>query len=267
MMQLTSRLGDEFALAETDYRIWRARIDKSWRGWAGPHGGVIAGLLVEVARRAGGTDLPVRAVDLRFLGRPADGVLTFRAIAHPMGRSTAVVEVTADQEGKSVASAAVTFGRTTPTRVPDLPPTTAPEVPAPYDCVQFRLPPEIVPVGAHFEIRPAAGPLPLTGTDEAWMCAWISLVPELPIDAATLAVLADALPPGLFPTLTMPVAVPTVAFSMHLHTDLARLTRQPVLVRATNVSTGGGWSVDDIDIWDRGGALLASARQTRRVLG
>ncbi|WP_433191653.1 acyl-CoA thioesterase [Nocardia sp. CA-107356] len=267
MMQLTGRLGDEFALAETDYRIWRAQIDKSWRGWTGPHGGVIAGLLVEVARRAGGGDLPVRAVDLRFLGRPADGVLTFRAIAHPVGRSTSVVEVMADQEGTSVASAAVTFGRTTPTQVPDLRPTTAPQVPAPDDCVPFRLPPEIVPVGAHFEIRPAAGPLPLTGADEAWMCAWISLVPELATDAATLAVLADALPPAVFPTLSNPIAAPTVAFSMHLHTDLAGLTHQPVLVRATNASTGGGWSVDDIDIWDRGGALLASARQTRRVLG
>lgn len=267
MMQLTTRLGDEFALTETDYRIWQAQIDKSWRGWSGPHGGVIAGLLVEVARRGGGADLPVRAVDLRFLGRPADGMLTFRATAHTVGRSTAVIEVMADQEGKSVASVAVTFGRTTPTRVPDLPPTTAPHVPAPYDCQTFRLPPEIVPVGAHFEIRPAAGPLPLTGADEAWMCAWIALVPELPIDAATLAVLADALPPAFFPILSVPVAVPTVAFSMHLHTDLAQPIQQPVLVRATNASTGGGWSVDDIEIWDRGGALLASARQTRRVLG
>ncbi|MFX0578103.1 acyl-CoA thioesterase [Nocardia nepalensis] len=267
MMQLTSRLGDEFALAETDHRIWRAQIDESWRGWTGPHGGVIAGLLVEVARRAGGDGLPVRAVDLRFLGRPADGVLTFQASAHPVGRSTAVVEVMAEQEGKSVASAAITFGRTTPTQVPDLPPTTAPRVPAPYDCLPFRLPPEIVPAAAHFDVRPAAGPLPLTGADEAWMCAWISLVPELSTDAAALAVLADALPPGFFPTLSLPVAAPTVAFSMHLHTDLTRPTQQPVLVRATNASTAGGWSVDDIDIWDRGGTLLASARQTRRVLG
>jgi hypothetical protein len=122
MMQLTGRLGDKFALAETDYCIWRAQIDESWRGWTGPHGGVIAGLLV---------------------------------------------------------------------------------------------------------------------------------------DATTLAVLADALPPGFFPTLSRPGAAPTVAFSMHLHTDPTRPTQQPVLVRAANASTGGGWSVDEIDIWDRGGALLA----------
>ncbi|WP_330234470.1 hypothetical protein [Nocardia sp. NBC_00508] len=69
----------------------------------------------------------------------------------------------------------------------------------------------------------------------------------------------------VFPTLGAPVAVPTVAQSMYLHGDPAG--RRPVLVRATNASTGGGWSVDDIAIRNRGGQLLASARQTRRVLG
>jgi hypothetical protein len=29
MMQLTRRLGDEFALAELDYRVWRAHVDDS----------------------------------------------------------------------------------------------------------------------------------------------------------------------------------------------------------------------------------------------
>ncbi|WP_328402303.1 acyl-CoA thioesterase [Nocardia sp. NBC_00403] len=267
MMQLTQRLGDEFALAELDYRVWRAHVDDSWRGWTGPHGGVVGGLLIEVARRAAAGDLPVRAVDVRFLGRPTEGTFTFRATAHPVGRSTTVIDVVADQEGVLVASAAVTFGRTAPTQLPERPAVPAPQVPPPADCWTFRLPPEIVPVGTHFEIRPAAGPLPLSGSDEAWMCAWIALIPELPTDAAVLAVLADALPPGLFPTLTTPVAVPTVTFSMHLHTDFARPVSHQVLVRATNASTAGGWSVDDIEIWDRGGLLLATARQTRRVLG
>ncbi|MFE7802072.1 acyl-CoA thioesterase [Nocardia sp. NPDC057440] len=267
MMQLTQRLGDEFALAELDYRVWRAHVDDSWRGWTGPHGGVVGGLLIEVARRAVASDLPVRAVDVRFLGRPAEGTFTFRATEHPVGRSTTVVDVVADQEGVLVASAAVTFGRSAATQLPERPAAPAPQVPPPADCWKFRLPPEIVPVGAHFEIRPAAGPLPLSGSDEAWMCAWIALIPQLPTDAAVLAVLADALPPGLFPTLTAPVAVPTVTFSMHLHTDFTRPVSQEVLVRATNASTAGGWSVDDIEIWDRGGLLLATARQTRRVLG
>ncbi|MEV0298495.1 thioesterase family protein [Nocardia sp. NPDC050710] len=267
MMQLTTSLADVFDLRELDYRVWQAQVDETWRGWTGPHGGVVAALLIEVARRATGIELSVRAVDLRFLGRPRDGIFTFRAIEHAVGRSTVVVDVTTDQEGVSVAAASITFGRGGVTGVPERPGPAAPEVPASAACPLFQLPPEIVPVGAHFEIRPAAGPLPLSGADDAWMCAWIALAPELPTDAATLAILADALPPALFPTLTQPVAVPTVALSMHLHTDLAAAPPQPVLVRATNISTGGGWSVDDTSLWDADGRLLATARQTRRVLG
>ncbi|WP_433654024.1 acyl-CoA thioesterase [Nocardia sp. CA-128927] len=268
MMQLTARsVSDAFAIVETDYRVWQAHVDKSWRGWTGPHGGVIAALLIEVARRAGGGELPVRAVDQRFLGRPTEGAFTFRATVHSVGRSTAVVDVQAFQGPGVIASASITFGRTIPTGVAEHTGAVAPEVVAPEQCQSFALPPEIVPVGAHFDIRPAAGPLPLTGAAESVMCAWIAIVPGMPTDAATLAILADALPPAFFPTLTAPVAVPTVALSMHLHTDLLDSAPQPVLVRTTNVSTGGGWSVDDIDIWDRGGRMLASARQTRRVLG
>lgn len=268
MMQLTRRsVSDVFAIAEIDYRIWQAYVDRTWRGWTGPHGGVIAALLVEVARRAGGSELPVRAVDQRFLGRPSEGAFTFRATTHTVGRGTVVIDVQAFQGAGLMASASVTFGHTIATGVAEHAGMPAPEVPAPEDCPSFALPPEITPVGAHFEIRPAAGPLPLTGAAESMMCAWISIVPGMPTDAATLAILVDALPPAFFPTLSTPVAVPTVALSMHLHTDLLDAAPQPVLVRAANASTGGGWSVDDIDLWDRDGRILASARQTRRVLG
>ncbi|WP_040778775.1 acyl-CoA thioesterase [Nocardia pneumoniae] len=265
MMQLTTRtLAEEFALTETGDG-WQARVDQSWRGWTGPHGGVIAALLVEVACEAATDPLPVRAVDLRFLGRPTEGALTFHATEHTVGRSTAVLEVRADQDGSPIAAAAVTLGRTLATGVDDYAGEPAPEAPGPEACAKFALPPEIVPVGAHFDIRPCTGPLPLTGADERMMCAWIALVPPLPTNAATLAVLADALPPAVFPTLHAPVAVPTVAQSMYLHGEPAG--QQPVLVRAENASTGGGWSVDDISIWNQDGQLLASARQTRRVLG
>ncbi|MEU2091079.1 thioesterase family protein [Nocardia beijingensis] len=265
MKQLTKRsLAEEFALTESGSG-WQARVDRSWRGWTGPHGGVIAALLIEVARAAAAEPLPVRAVDLRFLGRPTDDALTFHATERAVGRSTVVVEVGADQDGRPVAGASVTLGRTMASDVANYAGTPAPRVPDPDSCARFALPPEIVPASAHFDIRPAAGPLPLTGADEPMMCAWIELVPELPTDAAALAILADALPPAVFPLLRAPVAIPTVALSMYLHG--VPTGGSPVLVRTANASTGGGWSVDDTSIWDRSGLLLASARQTRRVLG
>ncbi|MFR9752927.1 acyl-CoA thioesterase [Nocardia sp. 004] len=265
MKQLTTwTLAEEFALTRIG-DSWRAQIDRTWRGWSGPHGGVIAALFIEVARRAATDRLPVRATDLRFLDRPTEGALTFRATESTVGRSTAVLDVRADQDGSPVAAASVTLGRTVATSIDDYAGRPAPEVPGPEACAKFVMPPEIVPVGIHFDIRPAAGPLPLSGADERMMCAWITLLPELPTDAAALAILADALAPAIFPTLRAPVAVPTVAQSMYLHGE--PIGHQPVLVQATNASTGGGWSVDDISIWNQDGRLLASARQTRRVLG
>ncbi len=266
MKQLTGwTLAEEFALTETGAGGWQARVDRSWRGWTGPHGGVIAALLIEVARAAAAEPLPVRAVDLRFLGRPTEDLLTFRVAEHAVGRSTVVLEVYADQGGNPVAGASVTLGRTVASDVADYTGAPAPRVPDPESCAPFALPPEIVPASAHFTIRPAAGPLPLTAAEEPMMCAWIGLVPELPANAAALAILADALPPAVFPTLRAPVAIPTVTLSMHLHE--APTGDFPVLVRTANASTGGGWSVDDTSISDRNGRLLASARQTRRVLG
>ncbi|WP_068056699.1 acyl-CoA thioesterase [Nocardia xishanensis] len=268
MKQLTQQsLGDVFALGATGPGTWHAQVDRTWRGWTGPHGGVLAGLLVEVARRAAGDDLPVRAVDLRFLGRPVDGAFTFSATAQPVGRSTAIVDVVARQESGPVAAASIMLGRTAPSSVPDRAERPAPEVATADACAAFRMPPEIVPAAAHFDIRPAAGPLPLTAAAQAWMCAWIALDPPMDTDAATLAILADALPPGIFPTLSAPVAVPTVGFSMYVHTDFTEPASQRVLARVANTGTGGGWSVDDVDIWDESGRLLVSARQNRRVLG
>ncbi|MET7770658.1 thioesterase family protein [Nocardia sp. NPDC005366] len=267
MMQLTTSLAAAFELTEVGDQVWQARVDETWRGWTGPHGGVIAALTIEVARRASEFDLPVRTLDLRFLRRPRDGFLSLRAVDRPIGRSTRVVEVIAEQEGEAIASASITLGRAGRTEIQERTGRAMPEAPEPEACAIFRLPPEIVPVGAHFEIRPAAGPLPLTGADEASMTAWIALTPAMATDAAALAILADALPPAVFPALTLPLAVPTVALSMHLHTDLADTASPRVLVRTANLSTGGGWSVDDTDIWDDRGHLLATARQSRRVLG
>lgn len=276
MKQLTWGFGDAFALTATASGV-RAEIDDTWRGWSGPHGGVLAGLVIEVAAGTLAGPTPVRAMDMRFLGRPGTGAIDFITHRRRVGRTVTVVDVHAEQDGTPVLSGAVVFGTSTSSEITAGAPGAggsgpggrggAPEVPSAAECPRFAIPAEIVPVGAHFDIRPAAGPLPLSGAGAAWMCAWIDLIPAAPISAPTLAVLADALPPAVFPTRTVPVAVPTVALSLQLHSDSATPVTGPVLVRATNTATAAGWSADETELWDEAGLLLATARQTRRVLG
>ena len=254
-----------FGASPTGDGRWSATIDRSWWGWSGPHGGAIAALVVRVgADAAPGTT--VRALDLRFVGKPDGGELLLTPTVREVGRHTRVVDVTVTQAGVDIASASVTTGRvgeSAPTDVIDR----VAGVPGPEGLDPFMIPPEIVPMGAQLDVRPVDGPLALTGADEAWMRAWITTRTPMAVDAGYLALLADCLPPAVFPILTAPLALPTVAFSMHVTAPLDDATPAPILVHTRNTSTSGGWSVDDTTLRDRGGRLLASARQSRRVLG
>ncbi|WP_439033236.1 acyl-CoA thioesterase [Gordonia terrae] len=258
-------LMDSFGAAPMSGGRWSATIDPSWWGWSGPHGGAIAALAVRVAAEA----VPrasVRSADLRFVGKPDGGELILTPSVREVGRHTKVVDVAVTQAGNEIATASVMAGRVGepgPTDVVDR----VAGVPGPEGLDPFVIPPEIVPMGAHLDLRPVDGPLPLTGASEPWMRAWISTRTPMVVDAAYLALLADCLPPAVFPTLTAPLALPTVTLSLHVTAPLDDATPAPVLVHTRNTSTSGGWSVDDTTLRDRSGRLLASARQSRRVLG
>jgi acyl-CoA thioesterase len=256
---------DSFGASPTGDGRWSATIDPSWWGWSGPHGGAIAALAVRVGADAA-PGASVRALDLRFVGKPDGGELLLTPSVREVGRHTRVVDVAVTQSGVEIASASVTAGRVGESGPADVVDRT-PGVPGSEGLTPFMIPPEIVPIGAHLDLRPVDGPLPLTGADEPWMRAWITTRTPMAVDAAYLALLADCLPPAVFPTLTAPLALPTVAFSMHVTAPLDDAVPAPVLVRTRNTSTSGGWSVDDTTLRDRSGRLLASARQSRRVLG
>ncbi|MEO9329195.1 acyl-CoA thioesterase [Gordonia aurantiaca] len=271
MKQLTAQrvaadgLTEAFGVARVGDARWVATIDESWFGWSGPFGGAIVALAVRVAAEA----VPatsVRAVDLRFVGKPAGGELLFVPSVREAGRRPRIVAVAVSQAGRDVAAASVTVGHVSdagPGDILDL----GDPVPGPDGLAQYGIPAEIVPIGAHLDLRPVDGPLPLTGAGEAWMRAWISTREPMALDAAYLGLLADCLPPAMFPTLTAPLAVPTVTFSMNITAPLDDPAPAPVLVHTRNISTSGGWSVDDTTLRDRSGRLLASARQSRRVVG
>lgn len=258
-------LAEEFGALPVGSGRWAATIGESWWGWSGPFGGAIVALAVHVAADTV-PEATVRAVDLRFVGKPAGGELLLTPSVREVGRHTRIVDVSVTQGATEIAVASVTAGRVgdaDPADIVDV----ADAVPGPEGLAQFSIPPEIVPMGGHLDLRPVDGPLPLTGANEFWMRAWISTRTPMALDAAYLGLLADCLPPAVFPTLSAPLAIPTVAFSMHITAPLDDPEPAPVLVHTRNISTSGGWSVDDTTLRDRSGRLIASARQSRRVVG
>ena len=73
------------------------------------------------------------------------------------------------------------------------------------------------------------------------------------------------MPPALYGATAVPVAVPTVELSVSF--TEAPAASGWVLLRISTRTAAGGWCVDDSEVWDRDGRLLAQGRQTRRVLG
>ncbi|MGW2947905.1 thioesterase family protein [Streptomyces sp. NPDC001226] len=140
----------------------------------------------------------------------------------------------------------------------------APPAPAPEACSSLTLPSDLAAFAAHLEIRPASGARPLGGGPLAELLAWLGFTDGRPLDAGTLVVLADALPPGLFAVWTVPRPVPTAELTVHFTDALdAAPVEDRVLVRIRTEYAGGGWAVEDSALWSTTGRLLALARQAR----
>jgi acyl-CoA thioesterase len=271
---------------------WTAQVPRDWWSWAGPHGGLLAALNLHAAADLTPAGMTPRALSARFHGAADSEPLSMVAEIERPGAATAILTTATRQNDATVLSTVTTM--TAPRSGPSLQHVRPPAPLPPEDCDVFELPVDFVPFGAHIEIRPAGGALPMAGSDLAEMQAWLRLRAPLPatrgtgveppapdggersprsggmiaVDAAVAVMLVDALPPGIFPRLTTPIAVPTVELSVHFHLDLESAPIEDwVLAIQRNLSCSDGWCVDETELWSRDGRLLVQGRQLRRVLG
>ncbi|TQC42686.1 thioesterase family protein [Rhodococcus sp. WS4] len=262
----TTSIADEFAMRRVGDGTWIASVDASWRTWSGPQGGVVGALCIEAAQGVA-PGLAVRVMDLRFLGQPQLGELRLNTSVFEVGRKSRIVDVTVVQSSRPVASATVTLGESSQRAAirdclaPAVPSTTALE-----DSAVFEIPRDLLPFGQHAEIRSTGGALPGDEAAEARMQAWVSIIPSFPLTASSLSIVADTMPPAIFATLTAPIPIATVAMSMHLTDDSSSSTGSHILVDTWNVSLSGGWAIEDSEMRDDTGRLLATSRQSRKVL-
>jgi len=240
-------------------------IDRSWWSWGGVHGGYTASLGLEAMAAAVGDLRPVRSLLIAFLIPVDERPLVLAPTVERVGGSTSVASLRAEQGGAPVLLATATFGAVGPG--PKYAGLTAPEVPDPDACAPMPLPQGPVPFAQHLEIRPASSGRVLAGGDRAELIAWLRFADHRTVDAAGVTVLLDALAPGLYATMTVPIPMPVVQLSIEF-TD--ELIGEPVdgwiLVRIGTDHAGGGWVTDDSTAWSGEGRLLAQARQARRVL-
>lgn len=243
---------------------WRASLHRAWWIFAGPNGGYVAAILLQAMRAAVGADdrFP-RSLTVHYLRPPAEGRLDLAVTVERAGRSLTFVSLRAEQEGKLCALATGAFAPPVEgfafddTAMPDVPPASAIERATPP-------PGTAPPLIENFDLRPAVGPWPTGRGDEAVIGAWVRLDPPRPVDALTLAILADTLVPAPFVRLGHPAAAPTIELTLHFRTsDPAALPPSDahclVVMRAALAREG--FFSEDAEVWSPSGTLLVQARQ------
>ena len=153
-----------------------------------------------------------------------------------IGRSTTATSVQLDQGATTVARGHAIFaqpggGVPGPRRETEMP-----NVPGPEECPPLGMDPTGGGgLGAHVERRPAGGGLPLSGSSHARLLVWMRLGEPRPLDALSVAFLADAAVPPLYATLTAPAAIPSLEISVHY---TSRAHRPPAPAAAGALGAG-----------------------------
>ncbi len=108
-------------------------------------------------------------------------------------------------------------------------------------------------VDVRIDPRWAQGPV-----EQAEVTGWVRFVDEGPIDSIALALFADAFPPSIFSRFGRIGWVPTLELTVHVR-------RRPVpgwiRGRFRTRDLTGGFLVEDGELWDASGALVAQSRQ------
>lgn len=240
------------------------RVDASWRSWSGVHGGLLAGILLDQANRTVPHLVP-RALHVSYLAAVRSDTMSVSADLVREGRTSATVRAEVRSDDRPSVIGTATFG--TVGDGPEIAAEKAPSAPSPENSIPLPSPVELVPFTQYVEFRSPDGSAPMSGGAEPVLTAWVRM--SLPLDspAKGLAVLLDALAPALYAMRTTPVPVPSVEFAIHFTAAFAAVDLTGWnLVRIRTEHAGGGWCVDGSEVWSADGTLLATGRQSRRIL-
>lgn len=186
------------------------------------------------------------------------------------GRSVTATSVTLEQRAAPAVLGSAVFGPPGAATPPQRTDVAMPDVPGPSQTDRLTVDPITgQQMSAHVERRPVEGSLPFAASPTATLMAWFRVGEDRPVDEFATAFLADALLPPLYATLTGPVAMPSLEFSVHFGPGARRREVDDdgwLLGVFRHVTLADGFIVDDGELWRPDGELAAVLRQLRLVL-
>jgi len=207
-----------------------------------------------------------RSVTMHFLRVPEVGPVTLSAKVQRAGRSLSTVSGRMEQDGKLLGLALGAYS--VPWKSPVLGEEPLPSVePAegrePVPDLGRGTPPAFT---ERLTMQHRFGSPPFSSADRGETGGWLGLREERPVDALTIAVLADAWFPAPWPRLTALAPAPTIDLTIHFRVPLP-LPDTLLLGRFTNRLVRDGFFDEDGELWTPDGGLIAQSRQLALLLG
>lgn len=259
---------DATSLRPLDAGAWEGTIADGWYAGLGPLGGYVMALVVRGMELA--VDAPIRqprTVTVHFLRAPEAGPVVVRAAVERGGRSLSTVTARLEQKGQLIALAlgALSAPRESPLlsdiEMPEAEPPSAREVPAGLH--GQTVPP---PFTSKVTMETRFGGPMFSGADHMEAGGWMGLRERRPVDALTVAVLADAWFPAPWPRLHKLAPAPTIELTVHFRAPLP-LSDTLLLGRFRARLAREGFFDEDGELWAPDGTLVARSRQLGLLLG
>jgi acyl-CoA thioesterase len=260
---------EETALSPAGEGVWEGQLADGWDTPRGPLGGYVLAIVLRGLALAVDDDerLP-RSVTMHFLRVPEPGPVTVRARVERAGRSLSSVSGRLEQEGKLLGLALAAYSK--PWGGPLLDDAAMPQADAPGERVSARgeVPRSspAPPFMSRLTMQHRIGAPAFSGADHGEVGGWIGLLEERPVDALTVAVLADAWFPAPWPRLTQLAPAPTIDLTVHFRAPLP-LADSLLLGHFRNRQVRDGFFDEEGELWAPDGTLVAQSRQLGLLLG
>lgn len=239
----------------------------SWKQGRTLYGGLTSGIALYAARELTGESRKLRSALISFVGPSTDEVVATAQVLRS-GRTAATVRASLSSGGTPATEALLTFSDTRESAL--LYETqTAPEVSAPDPKNAL----DLAAVGGptfirNFDIVPAGGGIPMSGASVPEIIWWARHKdPSARGSDLGLLCIGDVLPPAALTMASTPMKVSSMTWMIDILTDDLSSEDGWYLFRSSAENVRGGFSTQDMSIWNTKGELVAKGRQTITMFG
>ncbi len=248
------------ASGHSDAGTTRYDVDASWMQGRTMYGGLSAALALDTALRDHPGEAPLRSAQISFVGPVGGDAHAASRLVRQSKSSRFVAAEVASGAGFGTA-AMFTFSQPRQSHV-DVATRTPPPIAAPEALEPVPAHPARPSFTQHFDFRPAHGPhfRPTPGIAE--VLTWVRWLEQPLCDPhVAMLALADALPPAALTAFSHFGPLSSSSWTTHFVTDTLTTDDGWWLLHSQSGHVRGGFSVQEMSIWNRAGDLVVAGHQ------